>query len=571
MTVLLPSQLDLERDRMREFLELPHSAHLVTADPGFGKTTSAYKRAVAVYRADEMSTILIVVENLNKTVEMKADLIAEGVSEEIITVLTGISSDNCSNSAEKIEAQRLGHSKLSEKICNECEYFCSRAEEKRALREAPFGKFVITTHAFYMSSGFIHRFINENIILILFDEDLIFTPAKDITYSEMSIEDLRHLAKIYETFSSKRISAMAQACVLASANMLTSDATDLLPLTIKDEYKLASQGVVSIYDKLIQIQKGSMRTFNRRYYFSNEVVLNGNKFIIAAVSVDKELSSVRIGHTGIHEHRIEGLPLPKGTTITRVSTSMTSMTSLKSDTNLNSVCWSFAFLIHQRSLVGKCGVVVTKVALKAKTINKMNLFLELIGSSVRLKDYRDVTEVSKDVVPVITFGIKGINSLTAYDYIFCMNSFNTTSEIVSLHLSFYYNFREMYDVKIVEENGNRSIGTNIPSEQRRVAAKLFKLYEKTTVIQAIGRIRPFTLPNKEVIVVQKSTVHPYERVINSFKKFKEAYNIPARNSFNKQQRKEQVCELLGQGGSVSEVAKRLNISRQTVYNFKGGK
>lgn len=541
----------------------------IRTPPGVGKTYAAIRAAVTNWQGNENAICVIATESKSKIRECSGDLIAQGVPPELICTLTGLTVEDCPHFEERQADLKLGLIARASALCRECRTICAQKEVKGKLKNAPFGKFILTTHHYLLRSQFLKGFLKNHRVLIIIDEDAVFLPIEGVTYQELSFTDIRTIADKLISCDYENLRMTGTAAEMAILNLQIP--RNFIAPSLSEEQFLLENNIRNIYPEIETIMTQKLIPFDRRYRFSQGIPRYDNQMLIAAVAVPPRFISKRLGGVNVHEICLNDLPLPPGTAITRVRTPMTSICRFHGS-NLDRVAFSFAWLISDRHKKGLRGVVVCKKQVQKEVIAKINQDLELLSSEARLVRVPDHDGDSPDMIPVLTFGVKALNAFTHFDYAFCVNSFNTTEQILTTHLDFYYDFRCHYKVRLNEEHGVRTIGTNIPAEERSVAQELLHLYETTTIVQAIGRIRPFTLPGKEVIIMQKSPVHSGETVLGSYKEFSRQYHIPGKNSFLRDIAGEKVHSLAGQGFGKTAIAEVLNISRQSVYNHlnKGG-
>lgn len=240
--------------------------------------------------------------------------------------------------------------------------------------------------------------------------------------------------------------------------------------------------------------------------------------------------------------------------------------------NASRVLNFFAVLIRHNIDQGMSTVLVSKKAFKDTCINYLTKRLAGWGYQVQFSTGTFPKTAVPTEIPVIHYGMAGINALEQYDACYCLNAFYTSDEILTAQL--YAAEPEGFKVKLThgtDVNSNRYVEVADPRYHltdlnQWLAQTVFEKLEVDPVLQAAGRVRFFTKP-REVIVTTMHDLEPYVGEVRDIRSLSEAYrvlDIPKIGAKDPDTRAKMVVNLRGQGKSIREVAALTGIPKTTV-------
>jgi len=174
----------------------------------------------------------------------------------------------------------------------------------------------------------------------------------------------------------------------------------------------------------------------------------------------------------------------------------------------------FTELILQRTKLNKRILLITKKKLTSFCIEKLNELLTLNESKHRVVTGNECNINNHNEIPIIHYGVIGINKFEHFDCVFCLNSYYISPEILSDSIQDIRASDDRIELEINMTHSPRRRHAQVVNDQYRytdvasVANSTLKVMEMGTVIQAIGRVRPFT-NSREIITFQNSEPHNY--------------------------------------------------------------
>ena len=232
----------------------------------------------------------------------------------------------------------------------------------------------------------------------------------------------------------------------------------------------------------------------------------------------------------------------------------------------------FAQLLIKFNSDGKRVLLISKEAFIPLCIEKLNQYLGHFGSSLRVvkipkKGEEELLE-SPNTVPIIHYGIEGINQFEEYDAAFCLNSYNGKTDVLSHHLQQYFPLDIEHSWKRTSDGEHVARVTGFGRFQRpeveSLAASVGKYYETTVVEQAIGRVRPFTRP-RIIITQQRSRLAlPYDEEFTSLQAMRKFFDVPSMRKIRSSKTQQRVRDARRRGLTQKQVAAETGLSVRTV-------
>jgi hypothetical protein len=178
------------------------------------------------------------------------------------------------------------------------------------------------------------------------------------------------------------------------------------------------------------------------------------------------------------------------------------------------------------------------------------------------------------VVGLISYGVAGVNRFEEIECAYCLNSHYTTAGVVSQAVQDIEAPTERYPVRIATAGDprRRRVEMELPkgcvSILPWVAQQALQQQEADVVVQAVGRVRPFTRP-REVITFQCDSL-PNVRYAVEFRSLAQArtyFQVQTPTQASLEARVEQARRMKAQGHSRGEIAQALSVSVSTVKRY----
>jgi hypothetical protein len=239
----------------------------------------------------------------------------------------------------------------------------------------------------------------------------------------------------------------------------------------------------------------------------------------------------------------------------------------------------FTGLIGRQTAGGKRVLLVAK-----KCFTKL-CAAELAGrfTDVGL-DLRVVTEgwsagllADPRTLPLINYGMIGTNLFEGFDAVFCLTGYYVDERVVNACLQDVTrrDLRLPIQIETVGNPRRRRAHTTDPDHRyydvARLAQPALEFQEHHTVIQAVGRVRPFTRP-REVITFQMAELPGvvYDAEFATLAEARRFFGIPSRRERRKADLAARIGALRGAGLSQAETARLVGVSERTVRNYEKG-
>ncbi len=239
----------------------------------------------------------------------------------------------------------------------------------------------------------------------------------------------------------------------------------------------------------------------------------------------------------------------------------------------------FIELMLQRISEGKQVLLVSKKKHKQFCIETINSMLAARGrkeiSVVNSEDYDPKADLIQ--VPIIHYGVIGINIFEQFDCAYCLNSYYVTEGILAESLQDMRASDEQVEMTIrVSPNPKRRTAHTADLKYRytdvaQLADPMLQALEMGTVIQAVGRVRPFT-SSCEVITFQNNPRpnYAYDFEFNSLAEIREHFSIEGAAARKTKSKIQAVQKLKLQGMTQKQVAQQLEMGVRTVRRYWSG-
>ena len=180
---------------------------------------------------------------------------------------------------------------------------------------------------------------------------------------------------------------------------------------------------------------------------------------------------------------------------------------------------------------------------------------------------------SPTTIPLIHFGINGINCFAAYDAAYCLTSYLIDEEVLRMAIADVESddLRFPVEIRLLGWPRRRQAGTFkewfLASNADETARTYYHQLETNQVIQAVGRVRFATKP-RQVITLQPSDMPGVEitREFAGLREAREHFGLPTGSEHDRQRQEERAYRLRTIGRTTAKIARELGVSERTVRN-----
>lgn len=263
----------------------------------------------------------------------------------------------------------------------------------------------------------------------------------------------------------------------------------------------------------------------------------------------------------------------EGTTWLNLASSIGASTHFKK--NAPQILDAFLQLTVQRIKSGKRVLLVSKkdhADFCIETLNQM--LVEQNVNDIRVVHGEHYTESSDlTLVPVIHYGVIGINKYEEFGCCYCLNSYYVTEKILSDSIQGLRADNERIEVTIAHSKKPRR-RHGVVSEQHRltdvaeVADPMLQTLEMGTVVQAVGRVRPFT-KTREIITFQNNDAlaTTYDHEFSKLAELRNHFGLAPKRTRSSNSKADNVRALSAKNLKQAEIAKQLGISTRQVRRY----
>ena len=276
---------------------------------------------------------------------------------------------------------------------------------------------------------------------------------------------------------------------------------------------------------------------------------------------------------------IEGVQAPyEGTRVLHSQTRIFNLRSLTGaasyfDHNRKQILDFFARMIRRNIMAGRTTMLVSRKKFKAGCARYLGKRLKSWGFNVTFiyepTGYTKLKIPKPTVVPIIHFGIVGINTFSNYACCYCLNSYY----ISEAHLNQVLQSAEPEHHRIRARIQRDSYGYRKATVEEKyrhsniatLADIYLRVLELDPVLQAVGRCRFFTKP-REVIFFQTNDLRPDLGDVTEFASVGSAatfFSLPAVKNLDSALDVAGLKALMDQGHSLREAARTMGIDKST--------
>jgi hypothetical protein len=236
----------------------------------------------------------------------------------------------------------------------------------------------------------------------------------------------------------------------------------------------------------------------------------------------------------------------------------------------------FAQLVTKRIYEGRRPLLIAKKRFIQFCEAELNRRLGDFGSGdIKVVKAGRSTDLSdKKVVPIINYGMVGINRFQDFDCAYCLTGYYVNERIVNSILQDIVASDQRVPIKIKTGGVPRRRKAKVIKYEHRfldinkLAQMALNQQEMDVVLQAVGRVRPYTKP-REVITFQCSD-HPrleYTQEFNNLEEARSYFSIPNRRNYNKSSNKARILEGKRKRWTQAKTAAKLGLNIRTIKRY----
>jgi hypothetical protein len=237
----------------------------------------------------------------------------------------------------------------------------------------------------------------------------------------------------------------------------------------------------------------------------------------------------------------------------------------------------FAELIVRRVAEGKRVLLVTKKCFRTLCANGLaerfanrEIDLRIVVGGWSLEQLTD-----SRVVPLITFGMIGTNLFEGFDAAYCLSGFYVNEHVVNRCLQDLTRQDLRLPIQVQTQGMPKWRQASVLDPDHRyydvawLVQPALEFQEHHVVTQAVGRVRPFTLP-REVFTFQMGQLPgvQYDAEFTTLAEARRFFGIASRRVQQKAELEAQIAFLRGSGKTQADVARLLGVSERTVRNYE---
>lgn len=482
--------------------------------------------------------------------------------------------------------EKNGLSSIAKKqLCSKCDHNHNCSWLKQYSKDALAGTEVVFATQAHLKNNpnfikYIAKKTNSHKPLVIFDEATISLTSYTKSISQQEIQTF--IAAIHEAKVVKEEVQSLRSWLKTLVRSTTTDLQDksawscpivkssVLMAILEAGVKIAPASFRNIYPQIKEFCSSHIESrqigFDHNVCFSSAPVLQDFKALLYSATVAPTVLNHRLGVDFVSPYQDYRF-LGDGTRWFNIASSTGTNTNFGG--NRKQILFLFAQLTLKRIQEGKRVLLISKKSRIEMCIEDMNLLVQQVSPHLRVVNGNDYTgDINQ--IPIIHYGVIGINKFEQFDCAFCLNSFYITPEILS---------KSIQDTRAEDDHIELSISVSGQPRRRIASVKAKYLYtdvaalatpmlkalEMGTVIQTVGRVRPFT-QCREVITYQNDVIDglTYTAEFNNLAGAREFFGLETHLEQRLQTTYKNVQDLKNQGMKQKEIAAALGISVRTV-------
>lgn len=303
------------------------------------------------------------------------------------------------------------------------------------------------------------------------------------------------------------------------------------------------------------------------FYFSPIILTGDADLIVLSPYLHQEVIEVRLGR------RVELLDAPdvfrhSQTRFINIEDGAGSAKSMSKPSEFGRIVDFYTALAARNHLAGRRTVLVARKKYLQQIKEHVETLMNELGIPIQIAMPGDPI-VSDTSIALINFGIVGVNDYQEFDALYCIGSYYAAPDHVSAVYQQWIPHASRSQLQVALENGARVTKPTQPSVRDRNRAEgaiaVLGVLEKRVVLQAVGRVRPFTSP-AEVIFMQQGNYTDVLGDLDQYPNLKAARGaggIPTRAELKRAVLGERIRLLLAAGQSLREAATQCGVAPST--------
>ncbi len=234
----------------------------------------------------------------------------------------------------------------------------------------------------------------------------------------------------------------------------------------------------------------------------------------------------------------------------------------------------FARKILQNILLGRRTLLVSRKKFVGRCRTLLRERLAAMGESnvlIATGNWDKYDLEDPRTIPLINYGLAGVNRFQHVESAYCLNGYFITAATLNQALQDIEPVAERYPVsiEITGQPKRRSARVELPDRREpllpRLAEETLVQKEADVILQAVGRVRPFTRP-REVITFYLGNLPGvcYSMEFTSLPQARQFFGFPNPMEARQASRGEQVRRCRAQGCTLMQIAEELCVSVSTV-------
>jgi hypothetical protein len=235
---------------------------------------------------------------------------------------------------------------------------------------------------------------------------------------------------------------------------------------------------------------------------------------------------------------------------------------------------AFAQLVARLTREGKRAIVVTRKRFAGVCAAELQAYLRQLTSTpfrvVRDPRVRDLAR--PEVVPLITYGARGVNRYENFDAALALCGYHVPEHVIEERLNDVDGPSDIVRVAFAREGRHRvAVATDYGSQLRgfsTLARSYQHQHEAAIAEQALGRVR-FAVKPRLVVFFQLGPVRfPLTREFPTLDAFRQYFGLTTRRVRMRDAVRERVAALTEQGAPVPVIAATLGLSERQVFRVR---
>jgi hypothetical protein len=263
-----------------------------------------------------------------------------------------------------------------------------------------------------------------------------------------------------------------------------------------------------------------------------------------------------------------------GTKVINIADPVGALRTLSSADHFTRVADLFTALVMRDRLLGRRPVLVIKKALLGQLKRHVEELTAALGRPLICRTLGEISAADDGGEPDVTllsYGVLGVNTLKDHDALYCVGGFYARQAQLDETYNQLLPPEDRIDLMIRTEAGRRRVVAGSPDSRSRYHARraqaVLEMIERRVVLQALGRVRPFTSP-ATLIVFQQDDLADVLGDVETFSRLSHArttLKIPPRAEILRAALGDQLRPDQSDGLSYRAIATKHELPLSTVY------